>query len=137
MQVDESAKQALMRVCEGDCRRLVNLMQASNTKKISAESIHELAGLIKPEGLKEMLDLALKADLVNARKGLVRILSSGLSGTDVVKLIQQSVWDLDIDKTKKLACIDKCGECEFRLVEGSDEFIQLEALLAQFGLLSS
>jgi DNA polymerase III delta prime subunit len=26
--------------------------------------------------------------------------------------------------------IEKCGEIEFRMTEGSDEFIQLEALLA-------
>jgi len=28
--------------------------------------------------------------------------------------------------------IDKCGDIEFRLVEGSDEFLQLESLLANF-----
>ena len=27
-----------------------------------------------------------------------------------------------------------CGEIEFRMVEGSDEFIQIEALLAQFAM---
>jgi DNA polymerase III delta prime subunit len=30
--------------------------------------------------------------------------------------------------------IEKCGEIEFRLTEGSDEFIQLEALLSQIAL---
>jgi DNA polymerase III delta prime subunit len=30
--------------------------------------------------------------------------------------------------------MEKCGDIEFRLTEGSDEFIQLEALLAQFTL---
>ena len=30
--------------------------------------------------------------------------------------------------------IDKCGEIEFRMTEGSDEFIQLEALLSQITL---
>jgi DNA polymerase III delta prime subunit len=32
----------------------------------------------------------------------------------------------------KVALTEKTGEAEFRLVEGSDEFIQLEALLASF-----
>ena len=35
----------------------------------------------------------------------------------------------DYDKVK---LIDKCGEIEFRIVEGSNERIQLEALLAYF-----
>jgi len=34
----------------------------------------------------------------------------------------------------KLKLIEKCGEIEFRLVEGSDEFVQLESLLAAFVL---
>ena len=31
----------------------------------------------------------------------------------------------------------KCGEIEFRMTEGSDEFVQLEALLSQFTLVGS
>jgi DNA polymerase III delta prime subunit len=33
--------------------------------------------------------------------------------------------------------MEKCGEIEFRMTEGSDEFIQLEALLSQFALYGS
>ena len=41
---------------------------------------------------------------------------------------------MEVDGRKKVVLIDKCGEIEFRMVEGADEFIQLEALLAQFML---
>ena len=30
----------------------------------------------------------------------------------------------------KMKIVERCGEIEFRMVEGSDSFIQLEALLA-------
>jgi replication factor C small subunit len=41
--------------------------------------------------------------------------------------------DLDaISDEKRVELLDKCGEIEFRMTEGSDEFIQLEALLAYF-----
>jgi len=39
---------------------------------------------------------------------------------------------LDIDPELKVKLTEKTGEIEFRMVEGSDEFIQLEALLAGF-----
>ena len=58
------------------------------------------------------------------------MLKYGLSGIDIIKQIQSSVWDLRISEERKVDIIDKCGEIEFRMVEGSDEFIQLEALLA-------
>ena len=41
---------------------------------------------------------------------------------------------LEIDPETKVKLTEKTGEIEFRLVEGSDEFIQLEALLASFVL---
>ena len=58
------------------------------------------------------------------------MLNYGLSGLDVVKQIQKEVMNLQIEDEKKLGIIERCGEIEFRLVEGSDDFIQLEALIA-------
>ena len=62
------------------------------------------------------------------------MLNYGLSGIDVIKQIQQEILNLDIDNEKKMLLMEKCGEIEFRMTEGSDEFIQLEALLSQFCL---
>jgi replication factor C small subunit len=44
------------------------------------------------------------------------------------------VLSMDIDSRKKMRLIESCGEIEFRMSEGADEFIQLEALLSQFAL---
>jgi len=41
-------------------------------------------------------------------------------------------YELDNCCKLKIKFIEKCGEIEFRMVEGSDEFVQLEALLASF-----
>jgi len=43
----------------------------------------------------------------------------------------------DCDNKKKMLLIEKCGEIEFRMTEGSDEFIQLESLLASIALAGS
>ena len=65
------------------------------------------------------------------KKLLDTMLNYGLSGLDIVKQIQKEIWNLEIDGRKKIDLVDKCGEIEFRMVEGADEFIQLEALLSQ------
>ncbi|MAF34316.1 replication factor C small subunit [Candidatus Woesearchaeota archaeon] len=137
LKLDADAKESLFACCEGDCRRVVNLLQAASTsgKTIDKDKVESLAGLATPQELPEMLSLALKGDLLTARKHLIGMLGAGLSGQDLIKLIQKGVWELDIDDKQKLQLVDRCGECEFRLVEGSDSVIQLEALLAQFGLL--
>ena len=65
------------------------------------------------------------------------MVAHGLSAIDVLKQIQREVWNLNIDERKKVELIKACGEYEFRLVEGSNEFIQLSALLADFSLIGS
>jgi replication factor C small subunit len=62
------------------------------------------------------------------------VLNFGLSGLDIIKQIQKEILDLEIDNKKKMELIEKCGEIEFRMTEGSDEYLQLEALLSQFTL---
>lgn len=39
-------------------------------------------------------------------------------------------FELSISDAEKVRLVDKTGEIEFRIVEGSNERIQLEALLA-------
>jgi len=65
------------------------------------------------------------------------MLNYGLSGLDVVKQLQKEVWRLKIADQKKLEMVKDCAEIEFRMVEGSDEFLQLESLLARFILVNS
>jgi replication factor C small subunit len=82
-----------------------------------------------------VLDYALSGDFSNARDKLLDImLKDSISGQDVIKAIQKEVWNLPIENELKVRLTEKTGEAEFRLVEGSDEFIQLEALLASFVL---
>jgi len=133
--IDAKAKEALYIISKGDCRRVENILQSSFsiTNKIDEKIIYEIASYARPEELKSALTLALKGDFISAKNKLLEVmLTYGLSGLDVIKQIQQEIWDLDIEGRKKVELIDKCGEIEFRMVEGSDEFIQLEALLSQF-----
>ncbi len=140
LKIDEKAKEALYVISEGDCRRVENILQscASISENITEEIVFSLASVAKPKEVKEFLDLALENKFIEARKKMLDVmLNYGLSGLDVVKQIQKEIWNLDMDGRKKMNLIDKCGEIEFRMTEGSDEYIQLEALLSQVGLAGS
>ena len=137
--VDAKARQALFDVSGGDVRRVENLLQACAAleKKITEEHVFSIASYAKPKEITSVLELTGKADFVEARKQLLKVmLDYGLSGLDIVKQIQQAIWKLEkIDDKQKLEMVKACGEAEFRMVEGSDEYVQLEALLANFTLL--
>ena len=137
LEIDYDAKDALYEISEGDCRKLENVLQssASITNHITLDIVHSMASLAKPKEIKEVLELALKNKFIEARNKLLTLmLDYGLAGIDIIKQIQKSILELEIDNKSKMILIDKCGEIEFRMTEGSDEFIQLEALLSQFVL---
>ncbi len=122
---------------EGDCRRAINLLQAtaSISLDINAEMINIIASSSKPTNVKVVLDYALAGDFPNAREKLLDVmLKDSVSGTDIVKAIQKEIWLLNIEPELKVKLTEKTGEIEFRMVEGSDEFVQLQSLLASFVL---
>lgn len=135
LQVDEKAKNALYQISEGDCRRVENILQstASLHTTITEDEVYRVASAARPKEISQVLTWTTKQDFVKAKELLLKtMLEHGLSGLDVIKQIQKGIWTLETDDTKKLTMVQQCGEAEFRMVEGSDEFIQLEALLAGF-----
>lgn len=133
--IGDEAFDALYEASEGDCRRIINLIQAtaSISPNITPDLVNTIVSKAKPSDIKVVLDYALSGDFINSRNKLLDImLRESISGADVIKAIQKEVWNLPIDNSLKVRLTEKTGEAEFRLVEGSDEFIQLEALLAAF-----
>ncbi|MAG47761.1 replication factor C small subunit [archaeon] len=138
LKVNDKVIDLLYEVSEGDVRRLENVLQSCATinKTITEDLIHQVISFAEPKEIKNVLELSILGKFVDARKKLLDIMMKyGLSGSDIIKQIQKEVLNLNIDENRKLKMVEKCGEVEFRLVEGSDEFIQLEALLASFALI--
>ncbi|MDO8622781.1 MAG: replication factor C small subunit [archaeon] len=123
--------------CEGDCRRCVNLLQAtaSISPNITLELVSTIISNAKPKDIKVVLDYALAGDFERSKDKLLDImLKESISGQDVIKSIQKEIWNLQIEPEIKVKLTEKIGEIEFRMVEGSDPFIQLQALIASFVL---
>ena len=140
LRIDDGAKEILYEICEGDCRKLENVLQSSAAvaDHISEDLIHSIASVAKPKEIREVLELALNNKFIDARNKLLDLmLSYGLAGIDVIKQIQKEIIELNIDNRSKMILMEKCGEIEFRMTEGSDEFVQLEALLSQFALVKA
>ncbi len=133
LKISDSAKNSLVNICEGDVRRLENILQSCTaiSKEISDDLVYSMASVAKPKEIKRVLELALESKFIEARNELLNVMTNyGLSGLDVIRQIQKEIIDVKIDPRKQMLLIEKCGEAEFRISEGSDEFVQLEAFLA-------
>ncbi len=140
LKLSHETKKALFEISEGDCRRLENILQscAVINKNINPELVYSMASVARPKEVKEVLTVAAKGNFLEARKKLLSLmLDYGLSGIDVIKQIQKEIWNLDLTDRQKVELIDKCGEIEFRMTEGSDEYLQIESFLAYVMLVGS
>lgn len=135
IKITDDGLEALVYVAQGDMRRAVNSLQvaASISTTIDGDALYKAASTVRPEQIKGLIEKALSGDFLQARETLDTLLIEyGLSGEDVVRQLHRAVFDLNLDDEYKVRLVDRIGEADFRLVEGSNERIQIEALLAHF-----
>lgn len=138
--ITEDGYNALLYVSAGDLRKTTNALQVGATldKTITDEILYKSTATARPEDVQELLQIALTGDFLKARERLDNLLINyGLSGEDIIRQIHHEVFNLDIPDLTKVQLVDQIGENEFRLVEGANERIQLEALIAHFVLVGN
>jgi replication factor C small subunit len=136
--ITDDGMKSLLYVATGDMRRAVNALQVSATltDTVDADSVYRMAAVARPEDARRMMEAALKGEFQEARRLLDRMLiEQGLSGEDIIRGLHEVVFDVPVPENVKADIVDRMGEVDFRIVEGSNERIQLEALLAHLAAL--
>ncbi len=140
VKVLDEAIEAIWEESLGDMRKAINTLQAAAALNsvIDADAVYRALGKVTPAEVREMIKLALNGDFLSAREKLREALYSyGLSGLDIIKLVYREVTSpkgLELDERKRLEILELIGEINYRLVEGADDEIQLNALLAKLAL---
>ncbi|MCE8424561.1 MAG: replication factor C small subunit [Candidatus Methanoperedens sp.] len=131
----EDGLEAIRYVAAGDMRRAINALQAAAMldKKVNMDAIYKTTAAARPEEIESLIKLALSGDFNKARATLDYLLiEQGLSGEDIIGQIFRAMMDITIPDMLKIDLIDRIGEVDFRMAEGANERIQLEALIAHF-----
>ncbi len=135
--IDDAALHAIYYVSNGDMRKAINVLQmsAAISDEITEDIVYKATGLAKKEDVENILITAIQGDFITARKQLQKLfVELGLSGEDIIKQIHRIIYELTIPDEMKVQLLYRTGEIEFRMVEGANERIQLDALLAYFTL---
>jgi len=125
---------AIFEVCGGDLRRAINNLQAaaSVNKPIDSKVVYSIAGKANPADVRKLIETAMNGDFSEARKQLRNMIQKyGVAGSDIIRQIHTEIFRSDIPELWKIKLADIVGEIDYRLVEGSDEEVQLSALLAR------
>ena len=133
--LDEDAAAAIAHVSLGDLRKAITSLQvaASLDKNVTRELVYETTATAPPEELHSYI-LACKEDgFQPARRRLKGLLDKfGLAGTDLVNQMHRELGTVTfLDEAQKLGVTEAMAECDFRMVEGGGEALQLDAMTAR------
>jgi len=133
----EDGLEAITYVSEGDMRKAINALQASSGigDSITESLVYQVTSRARPEEIKNMMKIALSGDFISSRRVLQSLLlEQGLSGEDIIMQMHRETFNLEVSDKEKVRIIDMIGEADFRLVQGANEFIQLEYLIANLSI---
>ncbi|WP_336035604.1 replication factor C small subunit [Halobacterium yunchengense] len=133
----EAGVDALVYAADGDMRRAINALQAASATGdvVDEETVYAITATARPEEIEEMVTEALDGDFTAARSTLDDLVSHrGLAGSDIIDQVHRSVWSFDVDDEAAVRLLDRLGEADYRIAEGANERVQLEALLASVAL---
>lgn len=124
---------------EGDMRKSVNILQSAATEgeKVTEDAVYDVISKSKPQDINNMVTAALSGDFMKARDLLREtMILQGTSGEDMVFQIYQDVTkratEGRMDSNVYINLVEYIAETDFRIREGANPRIQLEALLAKF-----
>jgi len=139
LKLSEDTVKALNYVSMGDMRRAINALQsvAVLNEEIRPEMIYEITATARPEEIEELIKEALGGNFFVALDKLEALLDNGISGDEILAQMHRRVINMDISARQKVELMDRIGETDFRITEGANERIQLDALVASLCLLSA
>ncbi|WNY24964.1 replication factor C small subunit [Methanolapillus millepedarum] len=138
LNVTDDGLNALVYVARGDMRKAVNSLQAAAfiQKDIDKETIYKITATAHPEEIQDLVNTAISGKFKEAREKLSKLVfEQGLSADDVIGQIYRALFNLNLSDAEMIQMVDAVGEIDFRIAEGANEKIQLEALIAHFALL--
>ncbi|WP_290623571.1 MULTISPECIES: replication factor C small subunit [unclassified Archaeoglobus] len=139
VKITEDGLEALLYISGGDFRKAINALQgaAAIGEVVDAETIYQITATARPEEIGNLIDTALKGNFMEARQLLDRLMIEyGMSGEDIVSQLFREIISSPLNEKVKVYLIDKLGEVDFRLTEGANERIQLDAYLAYLSSLA-
>ncbi len=139
IKVTINALESIVYFAEGDMRRAVNILQTSSSvgEEITEENVQEVVSKAKPQDVRKIINKALDGNFLDARDLLREVMVvQGISGEDLVTQIYQEVSRMAreglLGEKVYVDLIENIGKYDYRIREGSNPRIQLEALLTKF-----
>ncbi|NYT07528.1 MAG: replication factor C small subunit [Methanomicrobiales archaeon] len=133
--VTDDALEAITYIAQGDMRKAINALQGAAilSPEITKAGVYAITATAKPEEINELLDLSLSGDFEGAEQVLAQLLRErGIAPNELINQCYRAIIKRPMDERLRVALVDQLGTTDFRLSEGANSDIQMDALIAQF-----
>ncbi len=130
---------AVFEASQGDMRKATNLLQAAAATQGEVDdiAIYSVLGKVSPQRVREMINLGMKGEFLEAREILRSLLiDEGLGAEDIIRMVYSELMRMQMPEKWKVRISDTVGEVDFRLTQGARPEIQLSTLIAKLALAS-
>jgi replication factor C subunit 3/5 len=128
---------AVIKIAHGDMRKCLNIMQACQMAydKVDLDSVYMCTGYPHPKDVAVISDALFNKSFEAAYKTVVVIQTTkGLSLTDIVVHLHEQVLRISLPPKALCFLVDRLSDLEYRLSFGTNEKVQLSALVGIFAL---
>ena len=132
---------SIVGLSEGNLRTALTLLQLvadDDSSEAHPLDLSVLAERVHPQGVSELLQLALQNDAPNARRVLDRLLlETGLSGGEIIAQMRIQARNMSLTEKALVNLLIVLGDAEYALLDALNERIQLEALIYDLAAVST
>jgi replication factor C small subunit len=139
LSITNDAMNAIVYIAQGDMRKAINALQGAAilNSTIDEKMVYAITSTARPDEIGDLLKCSLNGDFEGAESLLTNLLHErGIAPNELINQCYRAIIRLDMNRELKVELIDQLGETDFRLSEGANSDIQMEALIARFVLAS-
>ncbi|HJJ33767.1 MAG TPA: replication factor C small subunit [Methanocorpusculum sp.] len=136
--VEENAYPAIFYVAQGDMRKAINALQGAAivSDTVTAENVYAVTSTANPKEIADLLEVVLEGDFETGVHMLSALMyDKGIAPNELLIQLYCAVSAASpdvLDRKVRADFIDAIGEADFRLSEGANPAIQMDALIAKF-----
>ncbi|KAI9221513.1 replication factor C subunit 5 [Blastocladiella britannica] len=137
VEMGEDGMKALLRVCGGDMRRALNVMQAAHAAfgRLDEHAVYATTGGPLPSDVARAVEWAVNEDFTVAVQHLAALrVEKGYALQDLLSEMFLFVRRMEMSNASKLVIYDALADIEYKMAQGCSEKIQTGALIGAFKL---
>ena len=135
LSITKEAMDAIVYIAQGDMRKAINALQGAAiiSSTIDEKMVYAITSTARPDEIEDLLKRSLGGDFDGAESLLAYLLHErGIAPNELINQCYRAIVKMELNRGLKVELIDHLGETDFRLSEGANSDIQMEALIARF-----